>query len=94
MAETRVETGQSAINAVVGHLWQFVRVGCYGASDLGFETGFERRCAGRTPLYCTTLKDSRMVDFQAGERRRGCGAPLRRFTTSGNAGRFKGFQDS
>lgn len=44
------------------------------------------------PLYCTTLEDSQPSDFQAGEKWRGCGAPLRRFTTPGNAGRFKGFR--
>lgn len=68
MAGIRIESGQSSINAIVGHLWRFVRAEYSGAFDLEFETGFERIYTRRMPLYCTTRKDLWVSDFRAGEK--------------------------
>ena len=45
-------------------------------------------------MFCHNNLGIPMVEKHAGERGVGCGAPTRRFTTPGNAGRFKGFRDS
>ena len=44
-------------------------------------------------MFCHNNLGIPKVEKQAGERRVGCGAPTRRFTTPGNAGRFKGLRD-
>ena len=52
----------------------------------------ERFCAIAERVFCRKASATLGVEKQAGERRVGCAAPTRRFTTSGNASRFKGFR--
>ena len=49
-------------------------------------------CAIAERVFCRKASAILGVEKQAGEKRVGCYAPTRRFTTPGNASRFKGFR--